>query len=123
MVRKSRNGSLNRNLTVRLSGISILSSFDFNTPALAPRYCSYVNLTSSGVTGEPSWNLIPCRSLKVADLLSGAISYDSARLGANGLPGMCLTSASCIAYAKKYGVIWGGFSWGSNQAGAMVVCQ
>ena len=30
----------------------------------------------------------------LADLLSGAISYDSARLGENGLPGMCLTSAS-----------------------------
>ena len=57
------------------------------------------------------------RSLNVADLKSGATSYDSARLGAKVLPGMCLTSASCIANWKLYGVIWGGFSWGSYQAG------
>src|SRR5688572_31182631 len=92
-------------------------------PAFAPRYFSKVNLTSSGVIGLPSWNLIPARSLKVADLLSGAISYDSARLGANVLPGRCFTRASCSAYWKLYGVIWGGVSWGSNQAGVMVVCQ
>ena len=66
---------------------------------------------------------MPGASLKVADLMSGAISYDSARLGANGLPGMCLTSASCSAYWKLYGVIWGGFSCGSSQDGTMVVCQ
>ena len=69
-------------------------------PAFAPRYFSKVNFTSSGVTGLPSWNLIPWRSLKVADLLSGAISYDSARLGANVFPGRCLTSASWRAYWK-----------------------
>src|SRR5262245_50256266 len=80
-------------------------------------------MTSSGVIGEPSWNLIPWRSLKVADLKSGATSYDSARLGENGLPGMCLTSASCIASWKLYGVIWGGFSWGSFQAGESEVFQ
>src|SRR5947207_8936633 len=93
------------------------------TLALAPRYCSKVNLTSSGVTGEPSWNLIPGRSLNVADLKSGAISYDSARLGANVLPGMCLTRASCNASWKLYGVICGGFSWGSHQAGERDVFQ
>src|SRR5215210_4015316 len=80
-------------------------------------------MTSSGVTGEPSWNLMFGRSLKVADLKSGATSYDSARLGAKVRPGMCLTSASCRASWKLYGVIWGGFSWGSHQAGASVVFQ
>src|SRR5919199_3574198 len=120
---KSRNGSLKTNLTVRLSGIWISWVLSCSTPALAPRYFSKVNFTSSGVTGEPSWNLMPGRSLNVADLLSGATSYDSARLGANGLPGRCLTSASCRAYAKLYGVIWGGFSCGSSQAGEIVVCQ
>src|SRR5262245_44256304 len=63
------------------------------------------------------------RSLNVADLKSGATSYDSARLGAKFLPGMCLTSASCIASWKLYGVIWGGFSWGSFQAGVRPDCQ
>src|SRR4051812_48459666 len=112
---KSRNGSLNVNLTVRLSGISTDAVFSFRIVAFAPRYFSKVNLTSSGVTGVPSWNLMFGRSLKVADLLSDATSYDSARLGANVCPGRCLTRASWSAYAKLYGVIWGGFSWGSSQ--------
>src|SRR5918994_2306827 len=63
------------------------------------------------------------RSLNVADLKSGAISYDSARLGAKLRPGMCLTSASCMASWKLYGVICGGFSCGSFQAGDNEDCQ
>src|SRR5262245_17159074 len=66
---------------------------------------------------------MPGRGLNVADLKSGATSYDSARLGANVLPGMCLTSASCRASWKLYGVIWGGFSWGSFQAGESELCH
>ena len=78
-------------------------------------------MTSSAVTGEPSWNLMFGRSLNVADLKSGAISYDSARLGTKSLPGIGFTSASCSVYEKLYGVTWGGFSCGSSQAGGIAV--
>src|SRR5262245_23255239 len=50
------------------------------------------------------------------------MDHDSARLGANGLPGIGFTTASCSAEYTMYGVMIPGISAGSNQVGASETC-
>src|SRR4029450_4064742 len=72
-----------------------------------------------GAPGSPLWNLVPLRRTSSSVTLSGDTVHDSARLGAMALPGMDFTSASCMAYMNRKGVMIPTVSAGSNHVGAM----
>ncbi len=69
--RKALVANFSWNTTVFGSGASTRSTIMYQlwrglmTPSGGKMMCSQLALTSAAVTGEPSWNLTPSRSLKV----------------------------------------------------------
>src|SRR5438128_4701040 len=93
-VMKSAHGSLSRNWMRRASTTRTSFIFSLRTWALAPRYRSKENFTSSAVTASPLWKRAPLRSRNSYTSPSGETVQDSARHGALGPLGMGLRRAS-----------------------------
>src|SRR5688572_18218922 len=120
---KSGHGSL-RTKRTWVGGTTTTSfTFSFRSVALAPLYRSKENFTSSGVTGEPSWNLAFFRMVKVYVRWSRDSFHDSARLGVVMPAGIGFTIASWMAYMTMYGVLNASVSAGSSHLAASVTCS
>src|SRR4026207_1476894 len=90
--------------------------------ALAPRYRSKENLTSSAVITSPLWKRTFLRSTNSYTSPSFDCVHDSASDGVIGLPGPGFTRASCRAESAVNGGMMPAVSAGSNQVGASEMC-
>src|SRR5439155_8497212 len=86
--------------------------------AAAPLYRSNENFTSSAVSASPLWNTTPLRTTNSYTSPSFDVVQDSASDGANGLPGIGFTIASCTAVSTIITEMIPVCSAGSNQIGA-----
>src|SRR5437870_4627967 len=115
---KSGHGSFRRKRTRYGSTTSTAATFSFNRLAAAPLYRSNENFTSSVVSASPLWNTTPLRTTNSYTSPSFDVVQDSASDGANGLPGIGFTIASCTAVSTIITEMIPVCSAGSNQIGA-----
>src|SRR2546425_1705012 len=115
---KSGHGSFRRKRTRYGSTTSTAATFSFNRLAAAPLYRSNENFTSSAVSASPLWNTTPLRTTNSYTSPSFDVVQDSASDGANGLPGIGFTIASCTAVSTIITEMIPVCSAGSNQIGA-----